>query len=265
MINFLAIIFLFMSTLSFSQEPPNKIFFYLNITPMNEPWSIEDLGDKGIFLRSLEKAWKKWINEQKIFGDNFEIIFEEENVAQESIDYQLKLELNLWKKILEEDLLYQWEGRVVLIDRKSNDEVFLSKVALTKKKKSEIETDALKSTIASLIYKSAQPSFFQFKSEFKQKKLVHENLVRLKVKGFKKLSDALELVQLIEKKALSLKLRSKLDSFALDEAYFIIYFNGEEKYFKDVLSSLTALKSFLGYNLVNQSKDADYALGLIFK
>ncbi len=265
MIKLLALLIFVVSSFSFAQDSSHKVFLQLNITPMNESWFLDDLGDKSIFHKSLEKAWKKWIGEQKIFADNVEILSEEENLSHEDLDYLLKVELNLWKKMLEDEVYYHWDGRVVLIDKKTNDEVFLSKVSVNKKKKAEIKQDELKSVIASLIYKSTQPSFFQFKSELKQKKLVHESFVRLKINGFQKLPEALELIQILEKKGVALKLRSKLDSFTTNEAYFLLYFQGEEKYFQDVLSSLTALKSFLGYNLVNQSKDAEYALGLISK
>jgi hypothetical protein len=265
-----------------SSSPKEKLYLYSSITPANFNWTDLSINKESSFIGPISQAWQKWFLEKLNLNiEDFQIceldcqLFLKEWESKSDSEaikipekYEnarlIKVYINLWDKSTSDEKVFYWEGRVALFDIKNNNVITTIKVPYQKREFTLTEMNSLNSKLGSLIYRSALGTFIQVKDLFRKNEIA-DNMARLKVVGHKRLSDAMDLANLLQAKGVNIGLKVKLDGFSKEEANFKCFYQSEEKSFSDLLSQLKELKSSESYNLVNQSKDSRFVLRLLTK
>lgn len=250
---------LFFSKIALSEEGPEKNLWgvWINLE------SGEILPDQISARKLLGNSWRSWMSKQfQTPAENLFVCDSSCNDLNLKNDYLIKIHLSLKDFSSEESLKYSWEGRVVLYEMRTQNPI--ATYPISKQMRSFLKKDSEESgtVLLNLLYQSALSPLFQLKSYFEDKRLPKTDTV-VKVLGFRKISDALELIKILEQKGQGIKLKFVLKSFGQNEAIFQGFFSGEEKDFKNLFSQLLGLKSFKNYNLINLSQESSYNIKMI--
>lgn len=154
---------------------------------------------------------------------------------------------------------FSWEGRVLLQD--INSKVLLQSFDLGREEKNwdSLSQKQLNSALATRLYQSALPALKQIGSKLKIE-LPYTRASRLVIKDAPLMSHAQELVNLLKARGTSLGLHCDWKAMASRISQFICFYQGEEKTFSDLLSSVKELKSSKSYNLGHEVVGTEHVL-----
>ena len=88
-------------------------------------------------------------------------------------------------------------------------------------------------------------------------------LERLVIKDFKNLSDVFFLIEVLRNEGVSLSAVPVLSTFNSKEAIVLVFYQGEEKTFTDLLSRLKELKSSYNYKFETELIGTDHVMKFV--
>jgi hypothetical protein len=262
----------------------SKLILLTEITSHGFSWKDLGLEKADSFSDALNISWEKWFNENlptqveevTICPPECQGVLREwERKTQSDITlvidqhYQnsviARLSFDLKRLSVQENLQqnsYEWMGRINLIE--FNTKRILASFDLASEKAVISGTDhkILNSQLASAIYRTPLNAFAQFDKKLSQKKGINR-VIRLVIQGQHHIGDVLAVMELLKARGSSLGLDPKLDFFQQNEAQLLCFYQGEEKSFSDLLSSLKELKSSHSYVLVNEFTGINHVLKLV--
>jgi hypothetical protein len=158
--------------------------------------------------------------------------------------------------------VYEWEGRIVLID--VNTKRVLASLELPMEKKSFriLDQKKINSDLASLVYRTGVSGLTHMSNKL-QNQLALNRVTRLSIEGQKHLSDVLGVMEELKARGSSLGLDAQMDFFKNNQAQILCFYQGEEKSFTDLLSRLKELKLSQSYKLVNEFNGIHHTLKLV--
>lgn len=264
--------------------PPvfSKLWIRTEIVPMNFAWQDLELTREASFTGPISGAWKKWATENLPstvgevdicssdcvnFSEQWESTPRLEVLSSPSPLYGggiwLLTVIKVWKHLEgTEGPFYQWEGRTVLIDINTKRVMANLPLGPYRRSFSGLEGSGLNSALGNQIYRSPLALFKQL-MQVLAKGVRLDRALRVKVTGHRHILDALELMRLMQTRGTHLGLEPGLLGFSKTEAYFLCFFQGEEKSFTDLLSRLKEVKSSKSYNLVIRSEGQEAVIQMV--
>ncbi len=158
--------------------------------------------------------------------------------------------------------VYEWEGRIVLIDVNTKRVLASLELPMEKKTFREIDQKKINSDLASLLYRTGVSGFTQLTNKL-QNQMALNRVTRLSILGYKHLSDVLGVMEELKTRGSSLGLDVQIDFFKSSEAQILCFYQGEEKSFTDLLSRVKELKLSQSYKLVNEFNGIHHSLKLV--
>jgi hypothetical protein len=253
------------------KKPFTKLIIITEIDPAGFSWTDLGLENEKKFINPLNASWLKWLN------DNIPSTVEEVVVCDsdctnyftkwsgqhpddvsvpEEYSSSVFLKTNILLKrssVLDnvQEVTFEWEGRAVLHDLATKR--ILASFALPPERRTfrQLDQKALNSGIASSLYRSPLTAFMQFNRKLEQK-IGFNRVSKLVIKGHRHVGEVYLLIEMLKTRGSSLGFEVELDSISKEEANLLCFYQGEEKSFTDLLSSIKELKSSHSYTLVNE-------------
>jgi hypothetical protein len=266
------------------KKPYSKIWLIPSFNLQNASWTDLGLERESLFTNPIAQSWEKWIGENLspevedvglclreclAFYQTWENRDSSASLGSAQSEYAhgvfLRLSVDLRRvsyKESSQESLFEFSGRSVLTDIPSKRQIKAVELSTEKKQWRGIDLKATSSALANAIYRSGlSPLGTAMKGLEQEKRL--DRVDRLVIKGYKSMSDVLALVKLLEGKGAQLGLKTKIDGFNQNQAELLCFYQGEEKSFTDVLSSLHELKSAHSYKLVSEHTGVHHVLRLV--
>lgn len=261
----------------------SKIFLISELNPIGFAWSDLGVKDKESFEQPLLSSWHKWfetnlppnVGDVSACGDScFESFNNWLQIPQEEgmrvpLDLTdtlwLKVSMNLQKISYLKDVnewKFEWEGNVVLLDANTKRVIAGFTVPGESRTWRGLDQKALNSAIASSLYRSPLDQLNKTAKKITDTTKINR-LARLVIKGHKHLGDVMVLMEQLKKNGQAIKLDLSLDMFSGTEAQLLCFYQGEEKSFTDLLSSVKELKSSHSYSVVNEFTGVHNVLKLV--
>ncbi len=240
-----------------------KLFLHIEIHPNNFKWQDLDNTNEVVLNNALSSAWKKWMTEKfNLSSEDIQVCESDCENKLESSSFLSKMYLTVHSQKIDNQISLDWDGRIVVSRKNISGPISIFSISKHNKKINFSEDKDVKSIFANALYSSAQGALFQLKPLFEKKAPEVDliNMVPLKIYGFQRITQVMELTKMLEQSGQNLKLKVNLATFSGKEANLECLFYGEEKKFKDLLSNLPELKFLNRYKLVNESTESTYVL-----
>lgn len=260
----------------------SKVFLITEVTPLQFSWPDLGLETESNFINPLTDSWIKWLNENSpntveeiVLCDsncmNFYSSWTETHVDHLNIPEEYArsvfLKVNLFLKrtsyqMSVKESSFEWEGRSLIQDVGTKRILGSFTLPIETRSFRQADQKSLNSSLASSLYRSPISAFMYFRPKLEEK-MGFNRVTRLVIKGQHHLGDVIALGELLKTRGSSLGLEVYLSSFSREEANVICYYQGEEKSFTDLLSSIKELKSSHSYTLVNEFTGVHHVLKLV--
>ncbi len=265
-----------------AKKPFNKIFLVTELNLRNLAWVDLAQESEKSFTAALNASWLEWFKanlpktvQEVVICDlaciDFYRRWTDSHLEDFVIppEYQqtlfLKTDFFLSRTSVIESMkesTFSWEGRTVLQDVHNKRLVGSLGMASESRTFRHLDQKGINSGLASGLYRSALPSLMNYRSKLETLQGTNR-VAKLVISGHKNLSDLLSFQELLKTKGNSLGIEVKIDSLSLNEAKIICFYQGEEKTFNDLLSSIKELKSSHSYALVSEITAARYIVKFV--
>ena len=266
------------------KRPYSKIWILTSFNLQNATWSGLGLERESLFVNPIAESWEKWASEnlpQEVedvglcsrdclaFYKSWEGRESSAALGSAQSEYAqgtfLRLSIDVKRTSYTEpsqESVFEFAGRSVLTDIPSKRQIKAAELPVERKQWRGIDLKSTSTALANAIYRAGlQPLGVTLKALEQEKRL--DRVERLVIKGQKSMADVLALVKLLEGRGSSLGLKTKIDVFSQTQAELLCFYQGEEKSFTDVLSSLHELKSAHSYKLVSEHTGVHHVLRLV--
>jgi hypothetical protein len=163
---------------------------------------------------------------------------------------------------MENEVIFEWDGSSVLLDANTKKNLVANSLGVEKRTLKIADSKLINSGLASSLYRSPLESFQKI-TTLVEKMSGLTRLERLVIRDFKNLSDVISLIEVLKNEGVSLSAAPVLSTFNSKEAIVLVFYQGEEKTFTDLLSRLKELKSSYNYKFVTELIGTDHVMKFV--